>query len=183
MNSWNVTTNVTSVTNDVDMRDADDTKKFTGDPTQIGNFTGMRIEIYCDGSFRKGKSGIGLAIYLDGNLHMEFSSATKETTNNRTEIIAVYSALLTAHIHYSRVPNVMIYSDSEYTINSVTKWYDGWVTRGERKANMDILDPVVKLYKEMCLKRNVVITWVKGHSGILGNEKVDKLAKKHTYDI
>jgi ribonuclease HI len=69
---------------------------------------------------------------------------------------------------------VLIYSDSKYVIDSVTKgWVFGWVKKGFKgKKNADLWRRFLKIYP----KNKVKFEWVKGHANIPGNEHVDKLA-------
>jgi ribonuclease HI len=69
---------------------------------------------------------------------------------------------------------VLIYSDSKYVIDSVTKrWVFGWVKKGFKgKKNADLWRRFLDIYP----KNRVKFEWVKGHSNNPGNERVDKLA-------
>jgi ribonuclease HI len=69
---------------------------------------------------------------------------------------------------------VLIYSDSKYVIDSVTKgWVFGWVKKGFKgKKNPDLWRRFLKIYP----KNRVKFEWVKGHANNPGNERVDKLA-------
>jgi hypothetical protein len=67
-----------------------------------------------------------------------------------------------------------IYSDSQYCVNAIDKWYKSWVSRGteDEKANIDLISEAYDLYEEKKAK----IYWVKGHNGTLGNEIADELS-------
>lgn len=105
-------------------------------------------------------------------------------TNNRAEIMACIIALSKVSDH----TNVEIVTDSKYVINSITKWIYNWIKRGWLNGkNNHVLNKDLwqKLY-EIVEKRNnnnilTKWTWVKGHSGNLGNEKADSLAQKGAY--
>jgi ribonuclease HI len=102
------------------------------------------------------------------------SGAEAHTTNQRMEIMAAYSAVLT-------LPGTLeVVSDSTYVVNCFRdRWWEGWMRRGwlnsQRKpvANRDLWEPFVDLVRE---RRDVSFRWVKGHSGDPMNDMVDRLA-------
>ena len=79
---------------------------------------------------------------------------------------------------------VTIYSDSEYSIKSLTEWRDKWVRNGFR--NVQGL-PVAysKLVREghylVDSFTDLALVHVRGHTGLEGNEAADKLAKTARY--
>lgn len=101
-------------------------------------------------------------------------------TNNQAELVAVLDLLQqTAHLD----GDLVVYCDSQYVINSVTKWMAGWKRKGWRKAdgkpvkNADImaaLDECMTYFAR--LGRSVDFRWVKGHAGHELNEAADDLA-------
>ena len=96
-------------------------------------------------------------------------------TNNQGELTAVLDLLRqTAHTGEP----LLVYCDSKYVINSVTKWMAGWKRKGWKKADgKPVLN--VEIMKELDAAmqgRNVRFEWVKGHSGHPLNEAADKLA-------
>ena len=105
------------------------------------------------------------------NQKKEISQGYRLTTNNRMELLAIIVALESLKVSDR---DVMIYSDSKYVIDSVTKgWVFGWVKKGFKgKKNADLWRRFLKIYP----KNNVKFTWVKGHADNPGNERVDKLA-------
>ena len=91
--------------------------------------------IYTDGSCsRNGRAGAigGIGIYFpDG----ELPSISKifpldGCTNQRTELYAILSALRYAKSHFDlNLYKIHIKTDSEYSINCLTKWVQGWIKR------------------------------------------------------
>ncbi len=84
------------------------------------------ITIYTDGSAlgNPGPGGYG-AVLLSGQHRKELSQGFRLTTNNRMELMAVCVALETLKFEGS---DVVIYSDSKYVVDAVTKgWVFGWV--------------------------------------------------------
>lgn len=98
-------------------------------------------------------------------------------TNNQGELMAVLD-LLTATAHLSN-ERLHILCDSQYVINSVTKWMPGWKRKGWRKAdgkpvlNRDLLEQI----DAAILNRDVTFEWVKGHAGHPLNEAADDRAR------
>ena len=71
---------------------------------------------------------------------------------------------------------IIIYSDSQYVINSIEKgWVFGWQKKNFKdKKNADLWRLFLTIYPNYRVK----FQWVKGHSGVPENEECDKLAKK-----
>ena len=85
-------------------------------------------------------------------------------TNNKAELTAVLDLLQqTAHLD----DDLLVYCDSTYVINSVTKWMAGWKRRGWRKGDgKPVLNvEIMVALDEAMAGRRVRFAWVKGHSG------------------
>jgi ribonuclease HI len=96
-------------------------------------------------------------------------------TNNMAELTAVLDVLQqTAHVD----DDLVLYCDSTYVINSVTKWMAGWKRRGWRKGDgKPVLNvEIMQALDRAMLGRAVRFEWVKGHSGHPLNEAADRLA-------
>lgn len=98
------------------------------------------------------------------------------------------TAELNAAIHGLRaVPvgvRVLLFSDSQYVLKGLTEWREGWEKRCWKNASKKPVankDLWVQLFAEYD-SRNVTCKWVKGHSGIPGNERADELATKALID-
>ena len=135
------------------------------------------IEIYTDGacSGNPGPGGWG-ALMLCGAHKKEIYGGEKDTTNNRMEMKAVIEALKSL----KKESNVKIYTDSRYVMNGVTDWLAGWKAKGWKNASKK---PVKNkaLWQEidsLVSKHSIEFIWVKGHSGNLGNERADELARR-----
>jgi len=138
--------------------------------------TSEKIIIYTDGacSGNPGKGGYGAVLMYRDN-YKEIFGFSPETTNNKMEITAVIEALKTL----KRSCNVIIYTDSKYVMDGITKWISSWKRNGWKTADRK---PVknVELWQELdlqCSKHSIQWQWVKGHSGDKYNEIVDKLAR------
>jgi ribonuclease HI len=139
------------------------------------------IIIFCDGasSGNPGPGGWGALIaYPEGSRAidvMEMGGSDKKTTNNRMELSAAIGALESIG---NTKDQIVIYTDSAYVINGITKWVFGWRAKNwQTLEKKDVLnrDLWEKLYIASLGKR---IDWQKisGHSGVAGNERVDEIA-------
>jgi ribonuclease HI len=130
------------------------------------------IEIYTDGSSRgnPGPGGYG-TILQSGSHYKELSGGFRKTTNNRMELLGVIIGLEALKKAGSEV---MVFSDSKYVVDSVTKgWVFGWVKKDFKdKKNKDLWLRFLVVYP----KHKVRFTWIKGHNNHPQNERCDELA-------
>ncbi len=146
-----------------------------------------KIIIYCDGacSGNPGPGGWG-SVVICGNEVTELGDGAAATTNNRMEMSAVVAALNFCSLKYLKynIESVQIFTDSVYVIKGITQWISGWKKRGwknaanEEVSNQDIwveLDQSV-LNAKTKLKTELKWNFVKGHSGVAGNERCDVIA-------
>ena len=97
------------------------------------------------------------------------------TTNNRMELMAAIQALETL----TRPSQVVMYTDSKYVLDGITKWIAGWQRNGWRTSarqpvkNEDLWRRLVAAL----VGHEVTWQWVKGHAGEEGNERADELAR------
>lgn len=135
----------------------------------------MEITVAADGSALGNPGPAGWAWYVDENCWA--AGGWAKSTNNRGELMAVVDFLEQT----SGIPNLTIHflCDSQYVINSVTKWMPGWKRRGWRKADGKAVlnDDLMKRLDQGLAGRTVDFRWVKGHAGHPLNEKVDQLAR------
>jgi ribonuclease HI len=147
---------------------------------------GFEYAIFCDGGCypNPGPAGTGMAIYSKTAFQRGFFGCFQpEGTNNTAEIYGILQALdfidfLVSDCGYTN--KVVVYSDSQYALNSICNWGFNWAKNGWRKSNDEPIQNVAMIrsaheaYKE--LKDFVEFRHVKGHSGIEGNEIADQLA-------
>ena len=135
------------------------------------------VEIYTDGACRgnPGPGGWG-ALLSSGEHEKELSGADPQTTNNRMELTAVIRALESL----KRPTEARIFTDSEYVRRGITEWVKNWKARGWKTAdrkpvkNQDLWERLDAL----AAGHKIEWRWVKGHSGVPGNERVDRLANQ-----
>lgn len=140
----------------------------------------IRLRIYCDGacSGNPGKAGSGLAIYEDEKKPvLMYGAADVIGTNNTAELKALLRALeLAVETQHEKVA---ILSDSKYSIECVVNWAYGWKAKGWTKQggeikNLDLIKTAHALYDG--IKNKVIISHVRGHAGVEGNELADRMA-------
>jgi len=96
-------------------------------------------------------------------------------TNNMGELMSVLDLLQqTAHLD----DDLLVFCDSTYVINSITKWMPAWKRRGWRKKDgQPVLNvELMKAIDAAMAGRRVEFRWVKGHTGHELNEAADRLA-------
>jgi ribonuclease HI len=90
------------------------------------------------------------------------------------------TAVIRALEALKRPVRAKIYTDSEYVRRGITEWISGWKRRGWRTAdrkpvkNQDLWERL----DELAAAHDLEWHWVKGHSGVPGNERVDLLANQ-----
>jgi ribonuclease HI len=135
------------------------------------------VEIYTDGACRgnPGPGGWAALLSCEGR-EKELAGAEALTTNNRMELTAVIRALESL----KRPARARLFTDSEYVRRGITEWLPSWKARGwltaDRKPvkNQDLWVELEKL----AAAHQVEWHWVRGHSGVPGNERVDRLANQ-----
>ena len=122
------------------------------------------IRIYADGasSGNPGPSGIGVLLRYREH-EKEISRNIGLGTNNIAELEAIRTGLL--EVKNPDLP-VRVYTDSGYAYGLLTL---GW----KAKKNTELVSDIRMLMKRF---KNLTFIKVKGHSGIEGNERADKLA-------
>lgn len=134
------------------------------------------ILIFTDGSSRgnPGPGGFGAVIIADGKV-TELGGREEHTTNNRMELTAAIEAL--AFIQ-NQGSTLILYSDSSYLINGVTKWLHGWKKNGWKttaKKDVENRDLWEKLAYSS-IYRTIDWEYVGGHIGVAGNMRCDEIA-------
>jgi ribonuclease HI len=134
---------------------------------------------YTDGACvgNPGPGGWATVIYFtDGSVY-EMGGAENPTTNNRMEMQAAIQALKVFRVSGQTQP-VILYTDSEYLKNGITKWVKGWKKKGWKKATGE---PVLNqdLWQILDQLNSRLVDWrhVRGHSGNEGNERCDAIAR------
>lgn len=149
---------------------------------QVSTASSADVAIYCDGacSGNPGPCGTGIAIYQTGALHqLWFGLYRPAGTNNIAEILGLHHAMVFAKSFVDAGQSVILYTDSQYTIDCVTTWAFGWKAKGWTKKggeikNLELIQAAHALYLD--LKGKIAIEHVRGHAGIEGNELADRMS-------
>lgn len=134
----------------------------------------MTITAAADGSALGNPGPAGWAWYVDEDRWD--AGGWPHATNNQGELRAVLELLhATAHLD----EDLLILCDSQYVINSVTKWMPGWKKKCWKKSdgkpvlNRELLEQL----DEALSGRRYRFEWVKGHAGHPLNEAADSKAR------
>lgn len=132
-------------------------------------------DIITDGacSGNPGRGGWATIILHNGSA-TEFSGSAVDTTNNRMELTAALAGLQQA----PRDHTIHVYRDSQYLINGITKWVNGWRKNGWKTRTGDPVENK-DLWEALIAHTHVNVHWhhVKGHAGHVHNERANTLAQ------
>jgi ribonuclease HI len=133
------------------------------------------VELFTDGACKgnPGPGGWGAVLRFNGK-EKELSGGEAHTTNNRMELMAAIEGLKAL----TRPCKAVLYTDSNYVKDGITKWIFGWQRNGWRTADRK---PVknADLWQDLLAataSHQVEWRWVKGHAGHPENERADRLA-------
>jgi len=145
-----------------------------------------RLNVYTDGSCisngsSKARCGFGICYdYMDVKVRDSVTLEYGRQTNNRAELCAILYALCT--IDGRR--DVLIHTDSRYSIDCITVYPEmwnrnGWKTaRGTSVESVDIIKYILSLVESRKAKGSTTdFVYVKAHAGDRLNETADALAK------
>ena len=140
------------------------------------------IEIYTDGCAipNPGAGGWAFVVYRDDVEIHEEHGGLDESTNNAMELSGMLNA--PRWLRANRVAGVIptIHCDSQYVVKGCTIWRTGsqrnaWKTKAKKPvANKEAWETIAALLDQQP-KLSVRIQWVKGHAGVVGNERADEL--------
>ncbi|GIX48000.1 MAG: hypothetical protein KatS3mg131_2211 [Candidatus Tectimicrobiota bacterium] len=132
--------------------------------------------VYTDGAClgNPGPGGWGVRIlYPDGRI-CEWGGAAAATTNNRMELQAAIEALR----RLGEVPQAVIYTDSRYLLDGLTRWLPQWQRRGwKTKVGTPVKNR--ELWQALAQLNRPGFSWryVPGHRGDAHNARVDAIAR------
>ncbi|MDO5049827.1 MAG: alpha/beta fold hydrolase [Actinomycetaceae bacterium] len=139
----------------------------------------MTLIVATDGSSLGNPGPAGWAWFMD---EQNWSAgALAQSTNNVGELLAVLDFLRQTR---GVDEDVLIYADSQYVINALTKWRFNWKRKGWKKADgkpvanreiMEALDEELNDRKRRGI--SVTFEWVRGHANHEMNEKADDYAR------
>ncbi len=145
------------------------------------------IQIFTDGSFVKKTNYCGYGVLFP---NAEFKNMSKKfthqpLTNQRAELYAIYKAIKVVNKKNNQL-NIKIYSDSEYSIKSLTIWIKGWKKNNWKSSTgKDVMNQdIIKKLDDLIISHEGKIEFkhVRSHTGkkdfeSINNDIVDELAK------
>ena len=136
------------------------------------------LTVGVDGSALGNPGPAGWAWYIDDSNWA--AGGWEEATNNRGELTAIIKILEATQ---DTDHDLTILADSQYAINSITKWLPGWKKKGWKKSdgkpvvNQDLMIQLDELMTSATAAgRNITFQWIKGHAGHPLNEAADTRA-------
>ncbi|KIY73429.1 hypothetical protein CYLTODRAFT_428516 [Cylindrobasidium torrendii FP15055 ss-10] len=144
------------------------------------------VEVYCDGSCRgngKADSVAGIGVFWGNGDHRNLAERCPgRQTNNRAELTAIIRILEQSE---DEEYNILVKTDSQYSINCITKWLSKWQSNGfiagsgKAVENVELIRYLaVLLERYTAFGRKVKFEHVYGHQGTHGNEMADSLANQ-----
>jgi ribonuclease HI len=150
------------------------------------------MRVFTDGSCpSNGKKGAraGYAAWFPE--HPEWSEShrvpdNEEQTNNRAELSAIRRAVQILEAKGCLDEDIVIYTDSNYSINCLSVWITGWLARGWKTADgkdvqhRDLIEQTTAILARFKTHR---FQHVKAHTGghddlSVQNDRVDKMARE-----
>ena len=136
----------------------------------------------CSGNGKINSTG-GFAIVAvndNGNVENAYAKRCEGTTNNREELKAIVRTMLLYGIkndEWGQPP--IVYSDSNYCVQTFNTWMFSWARNGWIKSDKkepENLDLIKAYYDHYMKGYRIDLRKVKGHAGNTYNELADKLA-------
>jgi len=146
----------------------------------------MKLIVFTDGacSGNPGPGGWGAIVAFGEDRVRELGGQESSTTNNRMEMTAAIEALRFAAASGEKISDLIVYTDSKYMIDGLTKWISGWIRNGwingggEPVKNKDLWVELHRLKTEFEKSgTSFRLQYVAGHSGVDGNERCDAIAQ------
>jgi ribonuclease HI len=111
--------------------------------------------------------------------------ADQAQTNQRAELSAIHRAVVILDSKGYHDEDIKIYTDSEYSINCLTKWISGWVARGWKTAaggdvlHRDLIQATSTLLSKFKSHRFIHVRAHTGNEDDLSknNDVVDRMAR------
>lgn len=106
-------------------------------------------------------------------------------TNQRAELTAIHRAVVILDEKGFHDVDVIVYTDSDYSISCLTKWLPGWVSRNwKTSSGSDVLhrDLIEETHLRLSQFKSHRFVHVRSHTGgtddlSINNDKVDRMAR------
>ncbi|KAM5165090.1 ribonuclease H1 [Mantella aurantiaca] len=146
--------------------------------THMGDATVVYTDGCCSQNGRlKARAGIG--VYWGPNHPMNVAERLEgRPTNQRAEIQAACKAVEQAKSQ--NITKLVLYTDSMFTINGITKWIHNWKKNGWKLSTGANVINRTDFEKLDMLVQGIDVKWmhIPGHAGFGGNEAADRLARE-----
>lgn len=135
------------------------------------------IVLYTDGSSRdngtgNARAGAGIWHSEDSQYNKAIRIGGENQSNQRAELIAIMEAL-----RLKKGGHMKICSDSRYSVDGITKHLNKWEDENfQGRENEKEWKEIAYLLRQRTGPTS--FTWVKGHAGLLGNERADRMANE-----
>ena len=140
----------------------------------------------CSSNGRPGAKA-GYAVWFPEHQSLSTSArvpSNEGQTNQRAEMSAIHRATILLEENGFQDEDIVIYTDSEYCMNCLTKWIPGWVSRGwKTSAGGDVLhrDLIESTSKRLSKFKSYRFVHVRAHTGgeddlSKNNDIVDRMA-------
>jgi len=141
----------------------------------------------CSGNGRPGAKA-GYAVWFPENKELSCSAKIptgEPQTNQRAELTAIWKATKVLDEAGFHDNDIVVYTDSDYSINCLTKWIPGWASRGWKttEGKPVLHQDVIKDVSERLSKfKSYRFVHVKAHTGGVddlskNNDIVDRMAR------
>jgi len=160
------------------------------------------INIFTDGSYIKATKACGYGVLFPNGEYSNISKpfTIEPKTNQRAELYAIYKGIKSVYKdvqnkNQENQINITIYSDSEYSIKSLTLWIINWkknnwkTSSGKDVLNQDLIIKLDKLIEKFKANYGLIkFIHVRAHSDkkdfeSINNNLVDILAKQGATSI
>ncbi len=154
------------------------------------------MRVFTDGacSFNgRSSAKAGFAVWFPEHANLSVSqrlSSDEPQTNQRAELAAIHKTTMILEENGFYDEDIVIYTDSEYSINCLTRWIVGWVARGwKTSAGSDVLhrDLIEAASKRLSKCKSYRFVHVRSHTGgeddlSRNNDIVDRMARSSVDD-
>lgn len=149
------------------------------------------MRVFTDGACsNNGRPGAkaGYAVWFPDHSHLSESAripAGQPQTNQRAELSAIARAIAILDEKGFHDVDVIVYTDSDYSMSCLTKWLPGWVSRGwKTSSGTDVLhrDLIEETSRRLSKFKSHRFVHVRAHTGgaddlSVNNDRVDRMAR------